>query len=509
MDRTRPRPVSRPVRRVLIANRGEIAVRVARTLREMGLRSVAVYSEADRDALHPRVCDEAVCIGPASAAHSYLNVEAVIDAAVRTGCDAVHPGYGFLSERPAFADACAARGIALVGPSAEAMRTMGDKTSARRAMQRAGVPVVPGSDAALDAAAALSWARRVGLPVMLKASAGGGGKGMRLVHEEAELTPALRAAASEAQSAFGDGSVYLEKALIRPRHVEIQIFADAHGEVVALGERDCSMQRRHQKVLEEAPSVAVDAALRARMGEVACQAARAVHYQGAGTVEFLLDEDHNFYFLEMNTRLQVEHPVTELVYGVDLVAAQLRVAMGEPLGWRAEDLTPRGHAIEARLYAEDPERDNLPAPGVVQEARWPAGPGVRVDAGVADGVEVTTDYDPMLAKVVAWAEDREGARRRLLRALRETHVKGITTNKLHLQALLASDAFVAGDYHTGTVAELPKGPTEPLPPAARDAALAAMALARYLRDTPRGPTFAAPQAQQLGWRLTPWRLRGA
>ena len=505
---TQPGPSPRPIRRVLIANRGEVAVRVARTLREMGIASVAIYSEADQHALHARVCDDAVPIGPAAARHSYLNVDAVLDAAVKTGCDAVHPGYGFLSERPAFAEACAARGIKLIGPSAAAMRTMGDKTSARKAMLAAGVPVVPGSDAALDAEGAKAWAQKVGLPVMLKASAGGGGKGMRLVSSADDLPAALRAASSEAQGAFGDGAVYLEKALLKPRHIEVQIFADAHGNVVALGERECSMQRRHQKVIEEAPSAVVDEALRRRMGEVACQAARAVQYEGAGTVEFLYDASGAFYFLEMNTRLQVEHPVTELCYGVDLVAAQVAIAMGAKLPWRAEDLTPRGHAIEARIYAEDPDRGFLPSPGTVGAISWPMGPGVRVDAGIAPGVEISTDYDPMLAKVIAWAETREAARVRLLRALREMHIKGVTTNKTFLRALLMDASFVAGAYHTGTVAEVAPADTTLRDPAERDAAIIALGLRRYLRDTPKGQSMATTRGQQVGWQLAPWHLRG-
>lgn len=503
-------PVTRVFRRVLIANRGEIAVRIARSLREVGIEAVAVYAEPDRDALHVRMADLAVPIGAAAATDSYLNIEAVLQAARDTGADAIHPGYGFLSERPAFADACAAAGITLIGPSPKAMRVMGDKTTARNAMHKAGVPIVPGSDSALSAEDATRWADKVGYPVLLKASAGGGGKGMRMVEQPEALVGALRAAQSEAINAFGDGAVYLEKAILRPRHIEIQIFADAHGNVVSLGERECSMQRRHQKVIEEAPSAIVDDQLRARMGEVACQAARAVQYVGAGTVEFLLDESGAFYFLEMNTRLQVEHAVTEQIYGVDLVAAQVRAAQGLPLSWRQEDLRPRGHSIEARVYAEDSDRDFMPSPGKVGAIAWPQGPGIRVDAGIAAGVEITPYYDPMVAKVVAWGETREIARRRLVEALQQTHVQGVTTNISFLLSLLAAPPFVQGQYHTGTLAELLALPAAPVPDDVGKAALVALVLARFRADQSRQErTRELSVPQQIGWRLTPWRVRGS
>lgn len=501
--------MSRGFQRVLIANRGEIAVRIAHTLREMNIEAIAVYSAADRDALHVRVADRAVYLGPAAAPQSYLDVAAVVQAAKDTGADAIHPGYGFLSERPALAEACAAAGITLIGPSAQAMRVMGDKASARAAMQAAGVPIVPGSDGPLTAAQAGPWARRIGFPVLLKASAGGGGKGMRLVDDEEGLVESLRGAQSEARKAFGDDAVYMEKAIVRPRHIEVQIFADAHGHVVSVGERECSMQRRHQKVIEEAPSAVMTPDLRTRMGAVACQAARAVDYVGAGTIEFLLDADGHFYFLEMNTRLQVEHAVTEAVFGVDLLRAQVVVAQGGPLPWQQDALSPRGHAIEARLYAEDPDRNFLPSPGTVRDVQWPMGPGIRVDAGIAAGATVSPYYDPMVAKIIAWGADRASARQRLCAALRDTHVGGLTTNRAFLLHALAAPAFVAGDYHTGTLAEIQATAPAAAPNAIRRAAMLAMALQKLRTDAHRQRSRGALHARSDAWRQGLWQARGS
>ena len=425
------------IKRVLVANRGEIALRIIRACQEEGLEAVAVYSEADRLAPHVRAAHTAVLLGAAPAAESYLNIPKLIAAAQNSGCQAVHPGYGFLSERAAFADACVQAGLVFVGPPAAAIRAMGDKTEARRRMQQAGVPVVPGTAATLrDAAEARREAKRIGYPVMLKAAAGGGGKGMRLVKTDADVDSAFQGARSEAQKAFGDGSVYVEKYLERPRHIEIQILADRHGRVVALGERECSIQRRHQKLIEEAPSPVVSPALRRRLSEAATAAAGAVGYSGAGTIEFLLTPTGEFYFLEMNTRIQVEHPVTELVYGVDLVREQLRIAAGQPMRVHPGLLHPRGHAIECRITAEDPFNDFLPATGVLQYLRVPSGPGIRWDGGVEAGNEVTLFYDPLIAKLVAWGETRDMAIQRMRRALRELVIVGLpTAQPFHLRVM--------------------------------------------------------------------------
>ncbi len=453
--------------KVLVANRGEIALRIMRTLEEMGIVPVAVASEADRDAPHALSAAETHVIGPAPASESYLRIEAVVEAAKRSGCDAVHPGYGFLSENAAFAEACENAGIRFIGPSPEAMRVMGSKTASREAMQKAGVPVVPGfQEPGADGARLERAAAELGFPVLVKASAGGGGKGMRVVREPGELRSALSLSRSEARAAFGDDTVYLERYLERPRHVEIQVFGDAGGNVFHLGERECSIQRRHQKILEETPSPAVDPELRARMGEAAVEAARAVRYRNAGTVEFLLDAQGRFYFLEMNTRLQVEHPVTEMVYGVDLVAAQVRTAAGEGLGFDPASLCPRGHAVEARIYAEDPAQGFLPQTGSVLRLRIPHRPGLRVDAGLAEGREVGLYYDPLLAKVIAWGEDRATATSRLHAALGGLAVLGVTTNVDFLMDVLALPAWRTGDLHTGFLDEhLPawRGPEEPPP----------------------------------------------
>ena len=435
--------------KILIANRGEIAWRVMRTAKAMGYRTVAVYSDADKDAPHVAFADEAVRIGPPSVAESYLNMERILDAARASGADAIHPGYGFLSENETFAAACAKAGLVFIGPPAAAIAAMGNKAAAKRRMIEAGVPCVPGyqgkdqSDAVLE-----EEAHKIGLPVMVKAAAGGGGRGMRLVERKVDLIEAIRSARAEAESGFGSGELILEKAVVDARHVEIQVFADSHGNVIHLGERDCSVQRRHQKVIEEAPSPAVDADLRRRMGAAAVAAAKAIGYRGAGTVEFLLGGDGAFYFLEMNTRLQVEHPVTEAVTGLDLVEWQLRVARGEPLPSTQEQVRLDGHAIEVRLYAEDPYAGFLPQTGRIAVWRPATGPGVRIDHGMAEGLSVSSFYDPMIAKVIAHGANREEARTRLIQALRDTEVLGPTTNRHFLIRLLEHPEFAAGKATT-------------------------------------------------------------
>ncbi len=495
--------------RVLIANRGEIAVRVTRTLRRLGVESVAVYSDADADAPHVRAADRAVRLGPAPAAASYLNVERIVAAALASGSEAVHPGYGFLSERADFARACAAAGIAFVGPSPEAMALLGDKIAAKAAAEAAGVPVVPGlSGTALTDAEIVDWAASQQLPLLLKAAAGGGGKGMRVVRSLDELPEALRAARREAGGAFGDDRLLVERYLERSRHIEVQIVGDAHGGAIHLGERECSLQRRHQKVIEEAPSPVVDAALRARMGDAACALARAAGYAGAGTVELIAEHDEggragSFYFLEVNARLQVEHPVTEAVTGLDLVELQLRVAAGEPLGLAQEDVTLRGHAVEARVYAEDPANGFLPSTGRIVAYREPHGDGTRVDSGVAEGSEVTSDYDPMLAKVIANGPDRAVALARLDRALADLRVVGPTTNAPWLRALLARPEVREAALDTELIERL--GEAVAVPSAAAD--LPSLAVVALLG----APASDDPWDSLDGWRLggvrVPARMR--
>ena len=437
-----------PFRKILIANRGEIAVRVMRSCRELGVATVAVHSEADRDSMHVRMADEAVEIGPAPAAQSYLLKDRILDAARATGAQAIHPGYGFLSENPEFADAVRDAGLVFIGPTGAAMRAMGHKTSARAAMAKANVPIVPGyqeSQADDDLAAA---ADRIGYPVLVKATAGGGGKGMRVVHAAADVREAIGGARREAAHAFGDDRIYLEKYFDGARHIEFQVLADRHGHVVHLFERECSVQRRHQKIVEETPSPAVDDDLRRRMGAAAVAAARAVHYENAGTIEFLLGPDKDFYFLEMNTRLQVEHPITELVTGRDLVQAQLLVAAGEPLPFDQEQLSQRGHAMECRVYAEDPANGFLPDTGPLFTVVEPRGPGVRVDSGVASGDTITHHYDPMIAKLVVLAEDRASAIRRMQKALGDYVILGVTTNLPFLRDVLDHEVFQRGGATT-------------------------------------------------------------
>ena len=484
---------------VLIANRGEIAVRVTRTLRRLGIRSVAVHSDADAGARHVREADVAVRLGPAAARESYLSIERLLDAAVQTGAQAVHPGYGFLSENTAFARACADAGLVFVGPPAHAVEVMGDKIRAKATVSAAGVPVVPGrSEPDMTDADLVAAAQEVGYPVLVKPSAGGGGKGMRLVHESANLAAALVSARREAAASFGDDTLFLERFVLTPRHIEVQVLADAHGAVVHLGERECSLQRRHQKVVEEAPSVLLDAAGRDRMGRAAVETARAVGYSGAGTVEFIVSADapDDFFFMEMNTRLQVEHPVTELVTGIDLVEQQLRVAAGEPLSFTQEDVRLDGHAVEARIYAEDPARGFLPTGGPALLVREPAAQGVRVDSSLLQGVPVGTTYDPMLSKVVAWGPDRATSLARLDRALAGHVVLGVGTNTAFLRALLRSPDVVAGRLDTGLVErELDALVAGSVPPVE---AYAAVALHRLAPERSGSDPWDAGD----GWRLS-------
>ena len=496
-------------RKVLIANRGEIAVRVQRALRELGVRAVAVYSDADAGAPHVTRADEAYRLGPAEPAASYLNQERLLKVARQAECDAVHPGYGFLAENADFARACAAAGIVFIGPPAAAIAAMGDKLRARALMLQAGVPVVPGSDGADGSVDALARvARALRFPVLVKATAGGGGKGMRIVHEPRDLRRALESARGEAENAFGDGRLYLEKYLQRPRHVELQIFADAHGNTVHLFERECSIQRRHQKIVEEAPSPALGPRQRQRMGEAALAAAHAVGYRGAGTVEFLLDAQGRHYFLEMNTRLQVEHPVTEMVTGLDLVRLQIEVAAGEKLPPEALAPVLRGHALECRVYAEDPEIGFLPVGGRILRLRSPGGPGVRVDGALRDGMEVPLHYDALLAKVVTFGRDREESVRRMRRALGEFVILGIPTNLQFLQAIVATPAFGAGNLSTHFIAEnLPewRAESEPIPPAG----LAALVVHDLVGGGAAAPTTAGAGGPPSPWEtLAGWRHLG-
>ncbi|HWF11663.1 MAG TPA: acetyl-CoA carboxylase biotin carboxylase subunit [Bryobacteraceae bacterium] len=485
-------------RKVLIANRGEIALRIIRTLREMGIRSVAVYSDADRAALHVRKADEAAHIGAAPSSESYLNIERMLDAARRHGAEAIHPGYGFLSENARFAQACEDAGFVFIGPSAASIALMGSKTEARRVASDGGAPIVPGTESGLTSSSeAAAFARDAGLPVMLKAVAGGGGKGMRRVDRAEDLPAAFEAASSEALRAFGDGRIYVEKLIENARHVEIQVLGDRHGNLLHLGERECSVQRRHQKVIEESPSPLVSRlpALRERMGDAAIRAARAAGYYNAGTVEFLADNSGNFYFLEMNTRLQVEHPVTELVTGLDLVRLQLEIAAGAELPFTQDEITLRGAAIECRIYAEDPANNFFPSPGRIAQLSEPSGPGVRLDSGIYPGWTVPLDYDPMLAKVVVWSESRERSIERMLRALGEYHIGGIRTNIPLFRVILKDPAFREGDLHTGYLDALLKTVNWEQPVSPEIGAVAAQAVARAAGREEPGPV----EANRSGW----------
>jgi acetyl-CoA carboxylase biotin carboxylase subunit len=496
-----------PFAKVLIANRGEIAVRVIRACREMGVRTVAVFSEADRESLHVLLADAAVPIGPSPAAESYLVVDRLVAAARATGAEAVHPGYGFLAENAGFAQACQDAGLTFIGPPPAAIRAMGDKMAARRVAVRLGVPVVPGTEQAVsDDAEAARVAERVAYPVMLKAAMGGGGKGMRLVRASGELAGALRAARAEAGAAFGDASVYVERYVEEPRHIEIQILADAHGGVVHLGERECSIQRRHQKLVEESPSPFVTPEMRRRMGEAACRLAAAVGYVNAGTVEFLVDRERNFYFLEMNTRLQVEHPVTELVTGRDLVKDQLRIAAGDKLGFGQDDVVLTGSAIECRINAEDPFASFMPSPGTVTGLRAPGGPWVRDDTGVYAGCTIPRYYDTLMAKLIVWGPDRDAAIARMRRALAEYGVAGVQTTIPILRRIVAHEDFTAGRLSTGFMERL-LAADRPAGAGRKRIALIAAALTAHARagrsappPTPPAGPGAWRQALRGGWR---------
>jgi acetyl-CoA carboxylase, biotin carboxylase subunit len=492
------------MKKILVANRGEIAVRILRACREMGIASVAVYSEADRAALHVRMADEAFPVGPAASRDSYLRIDRILEVAHRSQADAIHPGYGFLSENAAFASACEAAGVVFIGPRSETIALMGEKTSARRVAVEAGVPVVPGTlRPVADPRELGREAERIGYPLMLKAATGGGGKGLRQVAGPEHLEAALARARSEAMSAFGDDSVYIEKAIARPRHIEVQVLADSHGNAVHLFERECSIQRRHQKVLEESPSPFVTPELRQRMGALALALVRRVGYVNAGTLEFLVDAGREPYFLEMNTRLQVEHPVTELVTGQDLVKLQIRIARGEPLPFRQDELRQQGHAIECRVYAEDPERAFLPSPGRIRTLRSPGGPGVRDDSGVYEGYEVPIHYDPLISKLIAWGADRAEAIRRLRRAVAEYRILGIQTTLPFFERVLVHPGFAAGDFDTSFVEQFFASPE---PGRERPVEVAALAAAlRAVRDRERARLSTASNSPALAWRAAALR----
>jgi acetyl-CoA carboxylase, biotin carboxylase subunit len=494
-------------RKILIANRGEIAVRILRACRELGIQAVGVFSDVDRGALHVRLADEAYPIGPAPSGESYLRVDKLLDVARKSGCDAVHPGYGFLAENPALPRACSDAGITFIGPPAEAMEAMGSKTAGKQLARRSEVPSVPGTDDPIeDPKEAQSLAQSMGYPVLLKAVAGGGGKGMRVVTSDAGFAGAWRDAASEALNAFGDSRVFLEKYLIGPRHIEIQIFADAHGRVVSLGERECSVQRRHQKVVEEAPSPVVTPDLRRKMGEAAVRLARAGGYINAGTVEFLVDSDLNFYFLEVNTRLQVEHPVTEQVTGLDLVKLQIAIAAGHRLPFAWETITPRGHAMEVRLYAEDPDNNFFPSPGKILSRHTPTGPGIRLDEGVYEGYTVPMEYDPLLSKLIAWGNSREETVSRLRRALDEYSITGIRTNVGLFRRILTEPEFLSGEIHTKWLDELlarPR-PAAASPRPGMEGAAAIAAALWHIQQTNHGGGNSKGQAPAP----SRWKLQG-
>jgi acetyl-CoA carboxylase biotin carboxylase subunit len=443
------------INKILIANRGEIAVRIVKACRELDIPAVAVFSEVDRHSLHVQIADEAVLIGPPSPLESYLNIDAIINAAKKTNADCIHPGYGFLAENPHFAARCEEEGIVFIGPGSQAIELMGDKVASRKMMIEAGIPVIPGSNKKSDEAEPIiKEALRIGLPVLIKAAAGGGGKGMRIVTEEKTLKDSISSAIRESRSAFGDGSVFVEKYLQNPRHIEFQILADNTGKTIHLYERECSIQRRHQKIIEETPSVALNPELRVKMGQIAVKVAQTCGYVNAGTVEFLMDKERNFYFLEMNTRIQVEHPITEFTVGVDLVKWQIRIAAGEPLTLEQKDLQQRGHAIECRIYAEDPENNFLPSPGTIHFLREPSGRWIRTDSGIYSGYEVTPYYDPILSKLIVWGEDREAARKRMIDALNNYIILGIKSTTCFLARALEHPEFIAGNTDTHFIERL-------------------------------------------------------
>ena len=492
-------------RKVLIANRGEIAARIIRACRDLGISPVAVYSEPDRASMHVRLADEAYLLGPAPPLESYLDIKKVIETAERAKADAIHPGYGFLSENPRFAEACASAGMLLIGPSAESMRLAGNKTNARTLLREHKIPLVPGTCRILTSVdEAVEEARTLGYPVMLKASAGGGGRGMRFVTGESRMKDDFASAGSEALNSFGDSSLYLEKYMVRPRHIEIQVFADQHGNAIHMGERECSIQRRHQKVLEECPSPIMDEELRRKMGETAIRVMRAVRYENAGTVEFLVDQNRHFYFLEMNTRLQVEHPVTEAVTGLDLVCEQFRVAAGEPLSLRQEQVQIRGAALQCRIYAEDPENAYSPSPGVIRGLQEPMGPGIRLDSGIYRGWEVPIHYDPLLSKLIAFGANRTQAVARMNRAIQEYQVSGIKTNVSLFAEILSDREFLAGNTHTGFLEELQerrgKGQTLPHSIPYSHALGAALAYADSAEPSPSQPVPPSGSAWKLSGR---------
>ncbi len=497
-------------KKILIANRGEIAVRVIRACHEMRIAAVAVYSDVDRASLHVRKADEAYPIGAPAAAESYLSIPKILDVAARSGADAIHPGYGFLSENAKFARACIETGVKFIGPPPAAIDAMGSKTRARQAMERAGVPVVPGTSKGLESfEQAEEVAARIGYPVMLKAAAGGGGKGMRLVHTPSELKSALEGARSEAERSFGDSEVYIEKAIVNPRHIEMQVLADEHGTTVYLGERECSLQRRHQKVVEEAPSPVVDPDMRKNMGEAAVRVAQAAGYTNAGTVEFLVDGKKNFYFLEMNTRLQVEHPVTELVAGLDLVHLQIRIAAGERLPFTQKEVALRGHAIECRIYAEDPDNNYFPSPGRVTQLQAPSGPGIRVDSGMYEGWTVPMEYDPLLDKLIAYGGDRDQAIARLTRALNEYFVGGIKTNLSLFRRIMSDPEFRAAKLDTGFLDRMLKRKQSAAPedPQAVKVAAIAAGIFSILETPPAGDSapsssMESSRGNALNWKAT-------
>jgi acetyl-CoA carboxylase biotin carboxylase subunit len=495
--------------KVLVANRGEIAVRVMRTLKEMGISTVAVYSEADRQALHVRVADEAYYVGPAASNESYLVIDKILEVAKECGADAIHPGYGFLSENADFSRACQDTDITFIGPRPYAIEAMGEKTRARTLMEEAGVPLVPGTEDAIeDPEEALELARDMGFPVLAKASAGGGGKGMRRVDNEEDFVEAFEGARREALSAFGNGDVFVEKYVVNPKHVEIQVLADEHGNCVHLFERECSVQRRHQKIIEETPCPVLEEETRRKMGEVAVKAAKAVDYVGAGTVEFLLDRDQNFYFLEMNTRLQVEHPITELITGMDLVRWQVRVALGEELPFEQSDITRNGAAIECRIYAEDPDNNFRPAPGPISYLSAPDGPGVREDSGVYSGGEVPVHYDPMISKLAVWGETREVAIQRMRRALTEYTISGIITNIAFHEEVLVHPDFLDGTYDTEFVPNLLEDRDPPAPEYGDVAELAALLAAHRRDEAVREAGSSVGDGRKSGRVANKWKALG-